>query len=178
MKRPFVILAVVIVAAALLVLGYLGGRRHASPASMTAHPSPAAPDTAEEPLYWYDPMMPEQHFDKPGLSPMGMKMAPRYASSGVAAGAVGIDPTIVQNLGVRTAVVARRMLSRTVTVPGTVTWDMRQASTINARVDAVITRLHVRAPYTMVNAGEPLAELLAPQWNSALAEYQALQGAQ
>lgn len=178
MKRPLLILAVVIVAAALLVVGYLGGSRHATPASMTTGPSSAAPDAAGKVLYWYDPMMPEQHFDKPGLSPMGMEMVPRYASSGVAADVVRIDPAIVQNLGVRTSLVERRTLSRTVTVPATVTWDLREASTINARVDAVVTRLQVRAPYTMVTAGEPLAELLAPQWNSALAEYEALQGAQ
>ena len=30
------------------------------------------------PLYWYDPMVPDQHFDKPGLSPMGMQMVPKY----------------------------------------------------------------------------------------------------
>ena len=36
----------------------------------------------------------------------------------------------------------------------------------------------MRAPYTKVAAGAPLAELLAPQWNSALAEYGALQQAQ
>lgn len=178
MKRPFVILAVVVVAAVLLVVGYLGGRRHAIPTSMTMGSSSAAPDAAGKVLYWYDPMVPAQHFDKPGLSPMGMQMVPRYASSGVAADVMRIDPAIVQNLGVRTALVERRTLSRTVTVPGTVTWDLREASTISARVDAVISRLHVRAPYTLVTAGEPLAELLAPQWNSALAEYQALQGAQ
>ncbi len=178
MKRPLLISVVVVVAAALLVAGYFAGRRQPTSASITTHPSGATPEASGEVLYWYDPMMPEQHFDKPGLSPMGMEMVPRYASSGVAADVVQIDPAIVQNLGVRTARVERRTLSRTVTVPATVTWDLRQASTISARVDAVITRLQVRAPYTMVSAGEPLAELLAPQWNSALAEYEALQGAQ
>ncbi|HEY8587016.1 MAG TPA: efflux RND transporter periplasmic adaptor subunit [Rhodanobacter sp.] len=178
MKRPLLILAVAAVVAALLAVGFLGGRRHATHTSMTMGSSIAAPDAAGKVLYWYDPMMPEQHFDKPGLSPMGMEMVPKYASSGVAADVVRIDPATVQNLGVRTALVERRTLSRTVTVPGTVSWDLREASTISARVDAVITRLQVRAPYTMVTAGEPLAELLAPQWNSALAEYEALQGAQ
>jgi Cu(I)/Ag(I) efflux system membrane fusion protein len=31
-------------------------------------------------LYWYDPMKPEQHFDKPGKSPfMDMQLVPKYA---------------------------------------------------------------------------------------------------
>ncbi len=31
-------------------------------------------------LYWYDPMMPDKKFDKPGKSPfMDMQLAPKYA---------------------------------------------------------------------------------------------------
>src|SRR3546814_917551 len=91
---------------------------------------------------------------------------------------VRIDPATVQNLGVRTAPVERRVLASAIRVPGTITWDLRQAIIISARTDAVVSKLDVRAPYTVVKAGEPLAELLAPQWNSALAEYGALQQAQ
>ncbi len=179
MKRPFVILAAVVVAAALLVAGYLGGRRQTAVAPAPAHSSAVVPDAAGKVLYWYDPMLPEQHFDQPGLSPMGMEMVPRYADAGGAnEGAVRIDPATVQNLGVRTALVERRVLSSTLRVPGTVAWNPREAITVSARVDAVISRLRVRAPYTQVTAGEPLAELLAPQWSSALAEYDALQRAQ
>jgi membrane fusion protein, copper/silver efflux system len=178
MKRPLVIFAAVVAAAALLVVGYLGGRRQAATAPASAHPSATVPDTAGKVLYWYDPMVPEQHFDKPGLSPMGMEMLPRYADAGAAANVVRIDPATVQNLGVRTALVERRVLSTALRVPGTVAWNPREATTISARVDAVISKLRVRAPYTQVTAGEPLADLLAPQWSSALAEYDALQDAQ
>lgn len=178
MKRPLVIFAAVVAAAALLVVGYLGGRRQAATAPASAHPSATVPDTAGKVLYWYDPMVPEQHFDQPGLSPMGMEMLPRYADAGAAANVVRIDPATVQNLGVRTALVERRVLSTALRVPGTVAWNPREATTISARVDAVIGKLRVRAPYTQVTAGEPLAELLAPQWSSALAEYDALQDAQ
>ncbi len=129
-------------------------------------------------LYWYDTMVPQQHFDKPGLSPMGMQMVPKYADDGAAKDVVRIDPATVQNLGVRTAPVERRVLASAIRVPGTITWDLRQAITISARTDAVVSKLDVRAPYTAVKTGEPLAQLLAPQWSSALAEYAALQHAQ
>lgn len=177
MKRPLVIFAAVVAAAALLVAGYLGGRRQATTVPASAHSSTNAPDTAGKVLYWYDPMVPEQHFDKPGLSPMGMEMVPRYADANATGEVVRIDPATVQNLGVRTAPVERRVLSSALRVPGTVVWNPREAITVSARVDAVISKLRVRAPYTQVTAGEPLAELLAPQWSSALAEYDALQGA-
>ena len=178
MKRPLVIFAAVIAAVALLVAGYLGGRHQATTAPAPAHSSVTAPGTAGKVLYWYDPMVPQQHFDKPGLSPMGMQMVPKYADEGAAKDVVRIDPATVQNLGVRTAPVERRVLASAIRVPGTITWDLRQAITISARTDAVVSKLDVRAPYTVVKAGEPLAQLLAPQWSSALAEYGALQQAQ
>jgi Cu(I)/Ag(I) efflux system membrane fusion protein len=178
MKRPLVIFAAVVAAVALLVAGYLGGRHQATTAPAPAHSSVTAPGTAGKVLYWYDPMVPQQHFDKPGLSPMGMQMVPKYADEGAAKDVVRIDPATVQNLGVRTAPVERRVLASAIRVPGTITWDLRQAITISARTDAVVSKLDVRAPYTVVKAGEPLAQLLAPQWSSALAEYGALQQAQ
>ncbi|MBT2142910.1 MULTISPECIES: efflux RND transporter periplasmic adaptor subunit [unclassified Rhodanobacter] len=178
MKRPLVIVAAAVAAAALLVAGYLGGRHRAATEPAQVRSSVTSPSAAGKVLYWYDPMVPEQHFDKPGLSPMGMEMVPRYADAGAAGEVVQIDPATVQNLGVRTALVERRVLSGALRVPGTVAWNPREATTVSARVDAVISKLRVRAPYTQVTAGEPLAELLAPQWSSALAEYDALQGAQ
>lgn len=184
MKRALVMLTVALLAVVLLLIGYLGGRHQAPSASSPAGTSASAPEAgARKVLYWYDTMAPQQHFDKPGLSPMGMQMVPRYADERPAdeeatKDVVRIDPTTVQNLGVRTAPVERRVLASAIRVPGTITWDLREATTISARVDAVVSKLDVRAPYTVVKAGEPLAELLAPRWSSALAEYDALQHVQ
>lgn len=177
MRRLPMRVGVVLLGGALLVVGYLAGRAQspAAPAPVASIATGAAPKTV---LYWYDTMVPEQHFPKPGLSPMGMKMVPKYAGTGAPRNGVRIDPGTVQNLGVRMAVVARRALAQTVRVPGTITWDLRKTAVVSARVDAVISKLYVRAPYTAVAAGEPLADVLAPQWSSALAEYGALQDAQ
>ena len=179
LKPVLMIFAGALLAAVLLVVGYLGGRQHAPSVSASTGNAASATDAAERKvLYWYDPMVPQQHFAKPGLSPMGMQMVPKYANDGGPKDGIQIDPTTVQNLGVRTALVERRVLASAIRVPGTITWNLRQASTISARVDAVISKLEVRAPYTVVAAGAPLAQLLAPQWNSALAEYRALEQAQ
>src|SRR5437660_4146348 len=38
------------------------------------------PASGKKALYWYDPMKPEAHFDKPGKSPfMDMQLEPKYA---------------------------------------------------------------------------------------------------
>src|SRR4051794_5820992 len=51
-------------------------------------------------LYWYDPMVPSQHFDKPGKSPfMDMQLVPKFADEGGEAPGIGINPTASQTLG-------------------------------------------------------------------------------
>ena len=178
MKRALIVLTTLVLGVLLLVIGYVTGR-HASPPTVQNGMTTAVPDGhSKKILYWYDTMVPQEHFDRPGLSPMGMQMVPKYANEGADPNIVRIDPATVQNLGIRTAAVERRVLASAIRVPGTITWDLRQAATVSARVDGVISQLFVRAPYTTIAAGEPLATLLAPQWNSALAEYGALQQAQ
>ena len=175
MKRALIAFVAVAFAVLLLLIGYLGGRHTSSSAPAAAASSAAH---GKKVLYWYDTMVPAQHFDHPGLSPMGMKMVPMYAGEDADQSIVRVDPATVQNLGIRTAAVERRVLASASQVPGTITWDLRQATTVSARVDGVISQLYVRAPYTAVTAGEPLATVLAPEWNTAIAEYNALQQAQ
>jgi Cu(I)/Ag(I) efflux system membrane fusion protein len=106
-------------------------------------------------------------------------MVPKYASeNGSAQNIVRIDPAEVQNLGMRTAVVKVAPLSDIVQVPGTVAWDQDLAVTVSARTNATIENLYVRAPFTAVKAGQPLAEILAPEWSAAAAQYFALRDAQ
>lgn len=128
-----------------------------------------------EALYWYDPMVPDQHFDKPGKSPfMDMELVPKYADEGGDGGGISIAPGVRQNLGMRTAVVKLGSLAGSISVPGTVGWDLRQERVVSARVDSIVDRLYVKAPYEPVRAGQPLASVLAPTWSTALAEARAL----
>lgn len=164
-----------VVALALVVAGVAGGiwwaGRGAAPATSAAGASP----TRGEVLYWYDPMVPGQRFDKPGKSPfMDMDLVPRYADKAGSAG-VSIDPGIQQNLGIRTATVEVGRLSGQVTVPATLEWDQRRQSVVSVPVAAIVSRLHVRAPYEDVVRGQPLASVLAPEWSSALGELRALE---
>ena len=82
----------------------------------------STPTEAKKPLYYFDPMVPAQHFDKPGKSPfMDMQLVPRYADSSVASGeatGVKVDPAIVQSLGVRLASVQRGDFAQSVDVTG------------------------------------------------------------
>ena len=140
----------------------------------------AAPDAAAGPgkriLYWHDPMYPNQRFDKPGKSPfMDMDLVPVYADDAPAAApGVKIDPALVQNLGVRTAVAEKGRLARSVDAVGTVAFDERAVEIVQSRTAGYVERLFVRAPLDPVRKGEPLARLFVPEWAGAQQEYLAL----
>src|SRR3546814_13446847 len=89
-------------------------------------------------------------------------------------GGLGMAPGPRQKLGISTVEGELGSLAGTVGVPATIGWDLRQEHVVSARVDAVVDRLFVKAPYEPVRAGQPLASILAPAWNTALAEARAL----
>lgn len=135
-------------------------------------------DAPKRALYWYDPMVPAQHFDKPGKSPfMDMQLVPRYADDGGAEQpGIRIDPRLSQNLGVRLAAVERRAISRSVETPGTVAFNGRDTAIIQAKAAGFVSRVYPRAPGDLVRRDAPLVDLLIPEWAAAQAEFLALLG--
>jgi Cu(I)/Ag(I) efflux system membrane fusion protein len=161
--------------------GYWYARSHphetpAAPAPTTPAAASASPAPPERKiLYWYDPMVPQQRFDKPGKSPfMDMQLVPKYADEGGGEGVVSIDPRVVQNLGVRTAEARPGSLAPKLAAVGNVDWNERSVVLVQPRTAGFVERLHVRAALDPVRAGDPLVEILFPEWAGAQAEYLAL----
>jgi Cu(I)/Ag(I) efflux system membrane fusion protein len=174
MRRwPLIVVAVGAFAAGIVSTWFVMHRRAAAP---TAAVSTGAAATEKKALYWYDPMVPQQHFDHPGKSPyMDMQLVPKYAdAAGGDAGTVRIDPRQVQNLGVRTARAERGTLTRTVRATGTVAFDERAVTVVQSRVPGIVEHLFVRSPLATVTQGQPLLTLTAPDWTAAQEEYLAL----
>lgn len=147
-------------------LGHLGKATHA-PA--------AAPQPGRQVLYWYDPMVPAQHFDKPGKSPfMDMQLVPRYAGEGPQQAGVQIDPARLQSLGVRYAAVERTRFADDLTAPGVLEFNQRDVAVVQARAAGFVQRVYARAPGDVVRAGAPMVDLLVPSWGGAQAEYLAV----
>src|SRR6202008_955625 len=92
----------VAVAALVVVGGYglyaMGKQQGLKSASASgAAPANAVPAAGRKVLYWHDPMVPGQKFDKPGKSPfMDMQLVPVYADTGSAGGGVKVDSTLQQ----------------------------------------------------------------------------------
>lgn len=180
MKRFDRTKAIAAIAGTLLLAAGIGAGYWLAQGGQTKAPADAAAaDTdasGRRVLYWYDPMVPDQHFDQPGKSPfMDMELVPKYADE-VGTTGVRIDPGVQQNLGIRTAQVEVGTLGGQVRVPGTLAWDLRHEEVVSTPVPAIVSRLDVRAPYERVRAGAPLASVLAPEWSAALAEARALAG--
>ena len=170
--------------AMLLVLGAAAGIWWTGNAGMALPATPSAvsvpPQGAGKVLYWYDPMFPQQHFDQPGKSPfMDMALVPKYADggdSGAPAAGVHIDPRVAQNLGLRQAVVERVPLATVVEASGILGFNERDVSVEQARVGSFVERVWPLAPGDVIAAGQPLAELLVPEWMAAQHELLALRG--
>ena len=127
-------------------------------------------------LYWYDPMVPAQHFDKPGKSPfMDMQLKPRYAGEGDPdQGGVQIDPSRLQNLGVRLASVERGDFTDAFDAAGSLDFNGRDVAIIQARANGFVQRVYARAPGDVIAAGAPIADILVPSWGGAQSEYLAV----
>src|SRR3954462_5763433 len=138
-------------------------------------PGAGDPAAGRRILYWHDPVVPGQKFDKPGKSPfMDMQLVPVYADEAGAQGTVRIDPRMQQNLGVRLAEVRKGTLAPTVEAVGTVAYNERDAALVQARANGYFERFHMRATLDPVRKGQPLAELYVPDWVAAQEEYLAI----
>ena len=130
------------------------------------------PVTGKKIIYYHDPMVPGNKFDKPAKSPfMDMMLVPVYADGDSDGSQVTVSPRIQQNLGVRTAAVTEGTLSPQVSTVGNIGFNERDQAIVQARATGYVERLFVRATLDRVAKGQPLAELHVPDWIAAQEEF-------
>ena len=143
-------------------------------ASLTHSPaaSEANGDAGRKVLYWYDPMSPGQHFDKPGKSPfMDMQLVPKYADEAGGEPSVRIDPSLSQSLGMRTATARMGTLSSAISATGVIAFNQRDVAIVQPRAGGFVQHTYARAPDDLIRAGTPIVDLLVPEWGGAQQEY-------
>ena len=170
MKRSIAtgILAVVAAGAGLIsgVMLASGGKAPKETASRAAAPAATvAAQGKRKILYWWDPMVgPSSISPKPGISAMGMKLVPVYASkSQQSPGEVTISPAIEQDLAVETSPIRFGPLGKTVRTVG----YFRQATpvtyAVTMRVSGWMGTLYATTNGTAIRKGDPLFTLYSPQ---------------
>ncbi|MCU4677274.1 efflux RND transporter periplasmic adaptor subunit [Catenovulum sp. 2E275] len=122
---------------------------------------------SKAPLYWVAPMDDNYRRDKPGKSPMGMDLVPVYAKDVTPAeteqaGTVTISPQVVNNLGVRTAMVESRTIRQQINTVGYVQYDEDKLIHIHPRVEGWVETLYVKAAGDPVDKNQPLYTLYSP----------------
>lgn len=134
-----------------------------------------APERDRKALFYRHPMNPEVTSPMPAKDSMGMDYVPVYADrgpdAGEPAGTVKIDPVTEQNIGVRTAVVEKRTISRTIRAVGRVDYDEERIARLHPRTEGWIEKLYIDKTGEQVDKGTILLEIYSPQLVSSQQEY-------
>jgi membrane fusion protein, copper/silver efflux system len=162
-----------LIAAALLAVAAASGLGGYLLAGDAARQPAAQENGSRKILYWYDPMVPNEHYPGPGKSSMNMALIPKYADES-ASGGIVVSPAMQQNLGIRLARVETRDIAPTVSAVGQVQFDERLVSEVQTLTPGFVESLSVRAEGEPIGAGRVIAQVYSPDLLTAQAEYRAL----
>jgi Cu(I)/Ag(I) efflux system membrane fusion protein len=90
---------------------------------------------------------------------------------GMAPGTVMISPDKQQLVGVRTAMVERRPMSRTVRTVGTITYDETKLTRLHSKSEGWVEKLYVNYTGKLVEKGQPLFTIYSPDLLATQQEY-------
>lgn len=121
--------------------------------------------------YWKAPMNPEEVYDKPGKSAMGMDLVPVYEDQLVGGVDIAVNPAMQQSMGVRVAPARMGTLSHTIRTFGHITYDETRTAQINPRFEGWIEKLYANETGQQVKKGQALFSVYSPELISAQEEY-------
>ncbi len=128
-----------------------------------AAPPPTTADGKErKPIYYRNPMGLPDISPVPKKDSMGMDYIPVYEGEDDTS-SVKISPEKIQRSGVHSQEVGKRVLSRTVRVPGIVALDERRVAVIALRFDGYLEKIEDVTTGTHVKAGGPLMTIYSPE---------------
>lgn len=101
-----------------------------------------------------------------------MDAMPGEASAPASLGAaIVIDPTTIQNIGVQTATVQERPLTRSIRTVGHLDYNEEMFSRINVKYAGWIEKLYVNETGQQVAEGDPMLDIYSPELIAAQEEY-------
>jgi len=122
-------------------------------------------------VYYTCPMHPSVERSGPGTCPIcGMDLTP-VSDQDLEGGTVVVDDVRRQRIGVRTALVEKRPLVRTIRAVGRVHYDETRLSDINLRMSGWVQQLEVDETGQRVERGQLLFTLYSPELYAAQVEF-------
>ena len=154
-----------------LAAGLAGGYWFAG--TQSADSAMSTMEVEREPLFYRNPMNPEITSPVPAKGSMGMDYIPVYADDTTRgpAGTVSIDPVMLQNIGVRTAVAQRRTLAREIHTVGRVDYDEQRITRLHPKIQGWIEKQRIGTTGEAIANDEILLSIYSPQLVSSQQEY-------
>ena len=121
-------------------------------------------------LYWRAPMDPNEIYDHPGKSKMGMDLVPVYEDEAGNSGVVKIDPAVEQNMNVKIATVQKKNLSGRVVTNGVLALDETNQYIVTTRMNGWIEKLYTNYTGQLVSKGSKLMDIYSPELVAAQQE--------
>jgi len=171
----------IIVAVVMLTIGIGGGwlaKDYIQPTTTQPHQNnrqAAHSKKNKQPLFYRSPMNPSVTSPIPTKDPMGMDYVPVYADDnseeGQPTGTVKIDPVVAQNIGVRTAIVKRDILSHIVRTVGRVDYDEERIVRLHPKIEGWIETMRIDKTGEKVKKNQDLLSIYSPQLVVSQQEY-------
>jgi hypothetical protein len=117
-------------------------------------------------LFYRNPMDPTITSPVPAKDGMGMDYIPvRAEDVGEAGGpaTVRIDPSVAQNMNVRTERVVRRKVGRRIRSVGNLEFDQQRMVTVTTKYAGWVEKVYANAVGEPVRRGQPLFEIYSPE---------------
>lgn len=121
-------------------------------------------------VYWRAPMDPNEIYDAPGKSKMGMDLVPVYENDADGSGIVTIDPEVQQNMNVKTEVVESKSLSNEIITNGVLETDETKEYIATTRVNGWIEKLYINYTGQKVRKDDKLMDIYSPELVAAQQE--------
>jgi len=121
-------------------------------------------------IYWRAPMNPNEIYDAPGKSQMGMDLVPVYEDEGSASGVVTVDGSILQSMNVKMEFVKNKNLSPIIYTNGNLQIDERKEIALSTKFDGWIQKLYINFTGQKVTKGQKLVDIYSPKLVAAQQE--------
>ncbi len=118
-------------------------------------------------LYWRAPMDPNEIYDSPGKSKMGMDLVPVYNDEAGGSGIITIDPAVEQNMNVKIETVQKKSLSGKIITNGVLSVDETNQYIVTTRISGWVEKLYVDYIGKQVSKSSKLMDIYSPELVSA-----------